>query len=141
MAALNSESAIWNIQFAAGAILADQTVSRTVKRDLVQTLARFTVQACYANHGGAVLQLWESAQELFGLHPDDATIADVRELIFSELGRLLAVPSPCVQMAALHGLNHLEDPRATDLIASHDDQWFNDEVRSYSLTARSFTAP
>lgn len=68
-------------------------------------------------------------------HPGDHEIAN---RIFDHLMDQLAQPNRWLQFSALHGLNHLRDPRTSRLIERVRASLADDEVRSYADGAAEF---
>jgi hypothetical protein len=133
----NQEKLVWNIAFG----IAESFRGRA---DTVEAKVAF-VDACpefFASHFSGVESYSQSCEMFWdivigdGWHSDDV----VRDHILEALRAQLAIPNLFVQWSALHGFNHLQDPKCRPLIDEFLKTCEDEHLREYAKVARTFQA-
>lgn len=84
-------------------------------------------------YGKGLDMFWDSAMD--GIDNADRPLVDT---VFDALTRQLAIPNRWCQLSALHGFNHLKEPRCRPLIRRFIEQCDDAEVVTYATGAMTF---
>jgi hypothetical protein len=143
LAADEWDTLLWNLPMDAGGILIAAGVELADRLRLVRSLAAVVLKVTpRAEEELSGFMFWDVLVHTYWNHSfDRVEAAAVRDSLFAALAAQLQEPSKALQMGALHGLNHLQDPRTGDLVASQRDQFIDDEVREFSESAAVFAWP
>ncbi len=135
--AKNQEKLVWNIAFG----VAESFRGRA---DTVEAKVAF-VDACpdfFASHFGGLESYSQSCEMFWDIvigsvwHSDDV----VRVHTFDALRVQLGIPNAFVQWSALHGFNHLQDPKCRPVINEFLRTCEDEHLREYAKVARTFQA-
>lgn len=111
-----SSQFIWNLQYAVGELLWDQHIAEPDRLNLLHDVCIFVAAIGRSENPAAgqrspsLHQFWESVVEV-GDRPANADNDVIASALFDCLTKQLDVRNSLVQLMALHGLNHLRDPR------------------------------
>jgi hypothetical protein len=134
---------LWNLPLYAGPILNDRGVDLRERVRLLDSLAAVLTKTTPLLEGElASFMFWDVVVHAYQNHSlghDEALV--LRTALFDAMASQLHQSNKALQMSALHGLNHLHDPRTYDLVASLRDSFADDEVRRFSHSAAAFALP
>jgi hypothetical protein len=131
------------LSFYAAEIIIRSGVELSDRVRLVRSLAAVLLKITPRVEGESeVLMFWDTIISFYYNHslgPEE--VSALRGTFFDALAEQLRQPNKALQMSALHGLNHLEEPGTADLVASLRDHFADDEVRLFSNAAAAFALP
>lgn len=87
-----------------------------------------------AEHNIPLEMFWDDVCS--GVANADRPLVDA---IFSALERQLAIPNVWCQASAIHGFNHLKEPRCRPLLRRFIEDCDNESLRAYARRAMTFT--
>jgi hypothetical protein len=135
-------SFLWEVQHAAAEACWDDAQDLSLRKDVLEGIPRLLQAACAIHAGSdAVFQFWDSFlapwdREHRGNH-DHPLVESVANALLEQLA---GEQDECLQMSALHGINHLRDLNTVNaakaLLLSPSPQ-----VQEYAGRALAFRAP
>ena len=134
------EEFLWNLQRSVAPHAWNEDVPARDRRNLLLNTASILerIMSSMSHLSPAGLYFWDSVIEVPDLVGATPTSAEIRQELFDILVREAAVQHEGFQRSALHGLNHLRDPRTSRVIDSMRDLWVNAEVAKYAEVVKKF---
>ncbi len=133
---------LWEVQHAAAEACWDDAQDLSLRQDVLGGIPRLLQAACAIHAGSdAVFQFWDSflapwEREHHGNH-EHPLVASVASALLEQLD---GARDECLQMSALHGINHLRD-LSTANAAKELLLYPSPEVQEYAGRALAFRAP
>lgn len=135
-----AEKAIWNLSFGLGQVVATDTLPTSAKVACITPTPAFfeAVFGSQDRYSAACDMFWDT---VCSMGYDDARGEPALGIaMLSALSAQLKIPNRYCQLSALHGFNHLRDPRCRPFIEELQRTSKDPEVLEYAKVAKRFEA-
>lgn len=138
-----TEQFLWNLQWSVAELIWDEQLGPSDRKRLITDVASVlrSVAELMPDDSPAVNQFWDSIIEVHDRIGTTSTSAELGQHLYGTLRWQASIRNEMLQRSALHGLNHLRDPRTPGLIDSMRQDWVSPDVASYAEIAKRFSAP